>query len=214
MLVAMPSSGSDWLSGCMLRAKPELRHPPVKEFWNPICNLAKYCELAQVFGCETIDTYRNIARIDSYEDIDNFLTLFDSIWHHDWQFTKEVWHGFHIFILSMRFNCVGLVRDAENTFPPQRLRVYQWYGAIVDSLIVNQRLESHYRHEHLIEKAYIGHKRLKDSITSELPAVICWEHLVSKDRGRVVESCRLLSDYIDPETLADSVMESARLRSR
>lgn len=88
MLVAMPSSGSDWLAWCIERANPELKRPPLKEFFTPIVHLERYAQVAHVFGCESIDSYKNIARRPTSTRLEAALDLIDDLWDDEWGFTK------------------------------------------------------------------------------------------------------------------------------
>jgi hypothetical protein len=54
--------------------------------------------------------------------------LLDDTWRKDgYTFTKENYLPFHLEAFSQFFEVVILLREFENTFPPRRHRVMQWY---------------------------------------------------------------------------------------
>lgn len=110
MIVAMPSSGSDWFANCIEKANPQIQRPPLKEYFTPIVKLEEYSRLAAVFDCETIDSYKNIARRPTPERVAAGEAIVDAMWKPEWRFTKEVWLGFQTELVARRFHLVGLVR--------------------------------------------------------------------------------------------------------
>lgn len=210
MLVAMPSSGSTWLADCIVKTNPQLLRPPVKEFFNPIVNIDLYDELSSLFGCETTDSYRHVAAPVTPARRDRLEQLLRRVWDPSWKFTKEVWVGYQVSMLREYFALVGLVRDDENTLPPTRLRVWQWYGAIHDSVRENLGIEAH--GSHLRDKALVGHLHLKRQILSTVPT-LRWEQLVHGSLAEVAAECTPLSRYVDPEALAQTIVATRVQRS-
>lgn len=210
MLVAMPSSGSTWLADCIAKTNPELCRPPVKEFFNPIVNIDLYDELATLFGCETTDSYRNIAMPASLERGRRLKELMGRVWDPSWRFTKEVWVGYQVGLLKDYFSLVGLVRDRSNTLPPTRLRVWQWYGAIDDSVRANLGIVV--RASHIRDKARYAHAHLRRQIMSTVPT-LRWESLVYGALDEVTLECATLAPYVDPSALAQTVLATRVRRS-
>lgn len=121
-ILAMPSSGSDWLADCYQKASG-LKYFK-KEFFNPMCN----SDCPEGFGSECVSNYKLIAQPQP---------SFDSMaaWNGSGcQLNKEVFSAFNVDWFAERFNCVTLFRSTQSTFPPGRLRVYQWYDAVWNSL--------------------------------------------------------------------------------
>lgn len=122
MLVSLPNSGSTWLADLIAGNTRYNRY--FMEYFNPIRNAQHYETLAPHFGCELISCYRNIAR-GGYIGIDRAIT---STWgSEDYNFTKEVFSPFKLPILTRHFRCFVLIRDAGDTFPPTRARVWSFY---------------------------------------------------------------------------------------
>jgi hypothetical protein len=101
----------------------------VKEFFNPICNQVAP-PVAKYFGCELASTVGNLTRRLSWDERDELM----GFWPQDATFTKETFVVYQVPALYDRFDVVKLIRSAEHTFPPKRLRVWAWYQMIGQGL--------------------------------------------------------------------------------
>jgi hypothetical protein len=121
-ILAMPSSGSDWFAECYRRALGlNYFH---KEFFNPMCN----ADCPKGFGSECVSNYKHIATPEPEQNA--MRTFLNS----GYTLNKEVFCAFNVEWFADRFDCITLFRSTESTFPPGRLRVYQWYDAVWNSL--------------------------------------------------------------------------------
>jgi len=133
ILFSTPNSGSDWLASIIIAGDNKIKY--FREFFNPITNDKYTDELAKGFGCEFISTYKNIARLDN--------SVCEKIYKNTWEkekfnFTKENYSVFKIPFFVEKFNCIGLIRKIENSFPPSRKNeVYWWYDCIYNSMLAN-----------------------------------------------------------------------------
>ena len=97
MLIGLPSSGSDWISRLIRNVNQWLRvDPTAKEYFNPICNPARFLPLRKAFGCELAETHRHIADSLWHERMrDTADTAYALSWAKDGcNFTKEVFSFF------------------------------------------------------------------------------------------------------------------------
>lgn len=140
-LLSLPSCGTDWLAKAIVARNPSLVY--YREFFNPICNLRHYNELASSFGCELYETVSHLAQpiasptlgVDREPFIAN---AYESTWlRESIQFTKENFSAFIADFYVERFTTFILYRPWEMCFPPSRLRVYSWYSAMFSSLFEN-----------------------------------------------------------------------------
>ena len=142
---SMPSSGSDWffrmLQMASLTARGgQLRADPLaKEYFNPICNPRHHNRLAQVFGCETIGTYRNIWKKMPDKALEPVIsdTFFRDFQQGRVNCTKECYSGNRMSAFAARFHQVTLLRGEGWTFPARRLRVLSWYEAMYTSMLAD-----------------------------------------------------------------------------
>lgn len=132
-VLSLPSSGSTWFAKQLIESTGLIAPPDDNyEFFQPMRNLCHYSQLSRCFGLETPSLYRNIARRDNHQ--------FDEVYRYTWAnmdytFCKEVWSFAKLADFEKHFRCVVLTRSAEETFPPNRLRVFGWYDAIWRSYI-------------------------------------------------------------------------------
>jgi hypothetical protein len=122
LMLTLPNSGSTWLAEQIAAHSRWSRYHP--EFFNPLRNPKHYAPLAEQFGCELIDCYRNIARGgDEWieQDID------DTWGTEDFNFTKEVFSPLKLEVFCRMFRCFVMLRNEEDTFPPKRIRVWSFY---------------------------------------------------------------------------------------
>lgn len=130
MILAMPSSGSDFFARAVARATGWSYYD--KEWFNPMCNLSRYDRLVRAgCGCETVGAYERISWPEVWTHIDDVVQEFSD---EGYVLDKEVFgHSKIQFFRERGFDCIALVRSAESMFPPSRLRVLQWYDAIARS---------------------------------------------------------------------------------
>ena len=132
VILSLPSAGSDWLAD-VIRQSSGLRYYH-KEFFNPLTNPNHSPRLSDGFGCELVGCYQNIAAPwkEHVEELDN---IYAETWDvEDYDFDKEVFSPFKVGWYARHFQVVVLVRSEESVFPPVRLRVWQWYEAIWQSI--------------------------------------------------------------------------------
>ncbi len=130
VILSLPNSGSDWLADVICQSSG-LRYFR-KEFFNPICNARHGDRLADGFGCELVGCYKNIA---APYDVDELDRIYSETWEGSgYDFNKEVFSPFRVGWFARHFQIVVLVRSIEGVFPPARLRVWQWYEAIWQSI--------------------------------------------------------------------------------
>lgn len=152
MLISTPRSGSTWLYHCLVEAMlPNLSACP--EFFNPHSN-KKYKQMLISFGSNDIapilgnfpfDAHlsliskKNIAH--PHKDLEH---AFQNTWMAEtYTFTKEVWSIYNIHFFKKYFNCIGLIRPHQHTFPgrsPELTKVL--YIAMYESLLHNFNLQS------------------------------------------------------------------------
>lgn len=207
MINAMPSSGSDWFVSCLQAACPEIVcHPTAKEFFNPLCNLEHYDAMSKVFGCETVDCYKNITRLIRPEEAEPFVDMFMS---QELTMTKEVWSAWHGFMFGRWFDVVGFVRRPENTFPPTRIRVWSWYRAVAASLGIDGDLKSSCLRAHDAMWKEIQHSLLDIYLPT-----IQWEKCMSYELDQLDKYFNgLLPSWIPCRRLAEIICETRRLRA-
>jgi hypothetical protein len=134
MLLSLPSCGTDWVMSCLLGEKsPDY----FREFFNPLANFQRYATLARAFGCELPQTIGLIAR-----PVNMRREAVDAAYNITWRaenflFTKENYSAFLVPYWQGKFQCVALYRPRNLTFPPNRLRVVNWYSCMFTSLNMN-----------------------------------------------------------------------------
>jgi hypothetical protein len=123
LMLTMPNSGSTWFARLLAERLPGCRYYD-KEFFNPVCNLKHELTLRRNFGSELVSCYRNIASPgDSYIDDDIVLT-----WGaENYNFTKECQSGFKLDAFLRHFRVFVFLRPEEESFPPNRARVWSFY---------------------------------------------------------------------------------------
>jgi hypothetical protein len=94
------------------------------EFFNPIRNPVHYTRLAQHFGCELIECYRNIATGERPGLEQTITETWNAASHN---FTKEVFSPMKLGAFAKHFRCFVLLRATADSLPPKRLRVWSFY---------------------------------------------------------------------------------------
>lgn len=223
MLMGIPSSGTDWMAHILQSSHPFLTSDKVaKEYFNPICNPRHWDQLRKSFGCELIDTYRNIAdRLSDREKLQQAEQVYMNTWVSDGQlnFSKETFCPFQVQFFADRFTMIGMVRDACHTFPPARLRVLNWYNTIWQSLAYHQRTDAwavdsmiatmvDRGHAHarksLLHRAVIAHAICRAVVIRDLAACgvtfINWREVMVYDGDELMDYLRIrLPEAFDVE---------------
>jgi hypothetical protein len=123
LMLSLPNSGSTWLADLLHEHVPGCR-PYFMEFFNPLRNEKHEDVLRRQFGCELVGCYRNIAWAGGVS-IDADI---EQTWGREsYAFTKEVWSPTKLPAFVRHFRCFVIVRSAEESFPPSRLRVWSFY---------------------------------------------------------------------------------------
>lgn len=122
LMQTLPNSGSTWLADVIAKHTRWNRY--CMEFFNPIRTPKHYATLSRNFGCELHACYRNVADPGD-ELIDHDIRTSWGV--EDFNFTKEVFSPFKLEAFARHFRCFVLVRDAGDTFPPKRLRIWSFY---------------------------------------------------------------------------------------
>jgi len=121
-LLSLPNSGSTWLAEQIAAHTRFNRYR--MEFFNPLRTPKHYRRLAQHFGCELVSCYNNIAAGDCH-GIDADIT---ATWgEENFNFTKEVFSPFKLPVFARHFRCIVMLRSEEDSFPPDRARVWSFY---------------------------------------------------------------------------------------
>ena len=121
-MLSLPNSGSTWLAETIAAHSRWSRY--AGEYFNPVRNELWYPQLSKQFGCELISCYRNIARAGDRWIVDDIR----EVWKNSgYTFTKEVFSPYKLPAFSQVFRCFVLLRDAADTFPPGRARVWSFY---------------------------------------------------------------------------------------
>jgi hypothetical protein len=125
-IVSMPSSGSDWFTGCLSSATGMSMYR--KEFFNPLTNWSMAGLFAQCMPCELPQCLRHMYTkpnaMQSTQAIDSWKISGHQLNKEVWSFTKPriEW------LVEVGFIVIALMRRTESTFPPTRARVLAWYN--------------------------------------------------------------------------------------
>ncbi len=203
LLASIPSAGSDWLAQCFTDAVPELvtpamasdRYKDVKEFFNPICNHVSPL-VSQYFGCELPSTVRNLTRRLAWNERCDLMEF----WPQEATFTKETFAVYQVGSLSASFDVVKLIRSAEHTFPPKRLRVWAWYQAIGQGLGMKSFNPRLWQAEAIA--AHAVYSTMLDDFGSSRPS-LRWEKLVTASPASLLAMLRdALPDWMQDHALS------------
>ena len=164
VILSLPNSGSDWLADVICESSG-LRYFH-KEFFNPICNARHGDRLADGFGCELVGCYKNIA---APYDVDELDRIYSETWEGvGYDFNKEVFSPFMVGWYARHFQVVVLVRSEAGVFPPARLRVWQWYEAIWQSVAHSFQTTPCCR---MVSRAVLGYRVALAAITEDAAAL-------------------------------------------
>ena len=132
-ILSMPNCGSDWFSECYAKV---YNKSYFREYFNPVTNKKFEREISQAFGSEQVRNYKKIAHFD----MQSCMSVMSSTWDTEsYDMTKENYSAFKVEFFYQKFNCICLLRDLENSFPPGRLEVHNWYDAILLSMNENKK---------------------------------------------------------------------------
>jgi len=224
ILFSTPNSGSDWFAATICRGDPEIRY--FSEFFNPITNDKYIDELARGFGCEFITTYKNIASLDK--------TICEEIYQKTWgkerfNFTKENYSVFKIPFFKEKFNCIGLTRKIERSFPPSlRHNVYWRYDCIYNSMLANldtlpkktknkmeisERTLTSIEHKilmcnHIYQEALVNYCNEYD-----IP-IIAWEKLMGRKKDAIKELEKITHYNLDIKSMTNWTITTKQYKKR
>lgn len=136
LLLSIPNSGTDWLASTICNSQSNIKY--LREFFNPGTN-TKYSDiLAEEFGCEYINCYKNIISFNETKTTE----IFEQTWKkEDYNFTKDNFGIMRMPFYKKHFNCFGLKRSCQTSLPPKRyVEVTGWYLAIYESLLQNKQI--------------------------------------------------------------------------
>jgi len=222
ILFSTPNSGSDWFASMLIAGDPKKRY--FREFFNPITNDKYIDDLAGGFGCEFITTYKNIARLDK--------RICEEIYQKTWQkeqfnFTKENYSVFKIPFFVEKFDCIGLTRKIEHSFPPRRRdHVFWWYDCIYNSMVANfdtlppktkkmlkisENTLSSIEHKILMCN-HIYQETLKEYCNDYKIPIIEWESLV--DKKEVIKELTKLPYDLNLEAMVEFALETKEYEPR
>jgi hypothetical protein len=190
-LISLPSSGSTWLAKCFIKAFGlDAPNDDNYEFFQPLRTQKYSKELSRCCGLETVSQFRKIVipPLDYKPEI--FEEVYQATWEQEpYNFCKEVWSFAKLHLFNQHFRCVCLTRSAEETFPPNRLRVYGWYDAIWNAYRITGTTPRSEWCDH-VAKAAEAHKwatdnMLRDAAELDIP-VLRYSVLAGGNEAQVI----------------------------
>lgn len=132
------------------------------EFFNPLRNERYENILERQFGCELASCFRNIAEPgDAAIDAD-----IERTWGREpLTFTKEVFSPLKLEAFTRHFDCFVMLRAAEHSFPPKRLRIWSFYEHAWYALAA--RGWWHFEATTARTRAYEAHEAMRSAIVSD-----------------------------------------------
>lgn len=176
-LISLPSSGSTWFAKCMIKAFGlQAPNDDNYEFFQPLRSLSYGAELSRCFGLETVSQFKNIATPCNGIDLEIFEEVYQTTWEKEpYNFCKEVWSFAKLPLFNQHFRCVCLTRSAEETFPPNRLRVYGWYDAIWNAYRIYGKVPFaqcyDYKQKAIEAHNWATQNMLSDAATLDIPVI-------------------------------------------
>ena len=176
MISGLPSSGTDWLARCMVEGLGLDQDQYYREWFNPLCNWSRADDLAKRgFGSESPHAIRGVGRRLESDVTDLVQKFTDSGLLLD----KEVWMAGKALDMKEHFHIIGLTRDLEDTFPPKRARVLNWFQWV--QTVANPNVEED---RSFMQTARSGYRWLQevhrlDCHTAEVP-LLNWGDLVNE----------------------------------
>jgi hypothetical protein len=207
VLASMPSSGSDWLAECMVKADPSLKYS--REHFSPLCNLADSELLCRYMGDYLYGTTHNLSTELPSPHLSSIL---EGCWNgRGLNFTKENYLAFKLPAFAKQFGVVVLARRTEDTFPPNRQRVTAWYEhayhAAVAARLVSRDMQDRVRTP--MDKAVVGHqlflrRMLSDARALGLP-ILWWHDLIGGEAHTAInpttdKEYALVSEIVETAT--------------
>lgn len=194
LMLTLPNSGSTWFAELIAQHTRYDRYR--MEFFNPIRSPQHYMMLRRQFGCELADCYSNIAEPGD-ELIDEEIR---SAWGaENLNFTKEVFSPYKLASFTRHFRCFVLLREAADTFPPKRVRVWSFYEHAWFALC-RAGLAKEGNAMHFEERARQAHRIMSEAIRADaatLAVPIVEYRDLFEDKGlpaRLQERRRCLAD--------------------
>lgn len=210
LMLSVPNSGSTWLAAMIAAHSRWSAYRP--EFFNPIRSQEHFAALAQHFGCELVECYRNIASPGDERIHDVIRTTWKAS---GLNFTKEVFSPFKLGAFAQHFRVFVLLRSAEDTFPPHRLRVWSFYEHAWHAL----------REAGLVSAKSTARTIAERAIEAHSIMTVALEHQAHEHGATVIRYRELFDDSIMerriaeaigecPKALADAIRRTRLLRAR
>lgn len=189
IIVALPSTGSDWFAECVASAAG---FNYIRERFNPMCDWTRADMLANNhFASESSLTLMHLGKPHA-EGFDVVGDLQSSRFN----MTKEVWSLGKYAQYAEVANVVAIDRTPEKTFPPTRARVLNWYHSVAEKMGWLEALDNVPCDNLVVGKALASYIRLRRMHLAEAAAVgipiITWESLVTGTIAEVCTSCKSL----------------------
>lgn len=119
-ILSLPSQGSDWFTESL---NSILEYKYHREYFQPLHNMEISGKLLEAgFGCE-LDGYQ--IKNTPKKGLTEFFV--NDIKERNIQLVKEVWSSAKWKWFNEHFDTIYLIRRFDNTFPPTRMRVINWY---------------------------------------------------------------------------------------
>lgn len=172
--------------------------------------------LGRAFGCELVSYYRQLGTRDAASVA---WVIRETGALEKFRFNKEVWSFAKLPMLCAHFDCLVLTRAAESLFPPSRLRVWQWYDAIYNALLVSYPLgKMLLLAGHPRERCLAAHEAARfiletDAARCGVP-IIDYDMMASGDSGDVAAVARCIAQRwpLNAEKLAETILSSRQVK--
>jgi len=185
LMQSLPNSGSTWFASVLAQSIPDTRY--FMEFFNPAQNADHEYLLSTHFGCELCAYYPNIA-IGDDEGIDHVI---EATWgSENYNFTKEVFSPFKTEVFTRHFNVFVFLRREQETFPPNRGRVWCFYEHAWFALErLGYPLHGDDMRSRAIEAFHVMYRRIIEDATA-LDIPIIWWHDLFNDPHEMAHKLR------------------------
>lgn len=234
LLIAAQNTGSSFISHSIYRAGKDIKY--WYEFFEPYCTKQEYKKEINYF-----QSRRCLVCDQKYTDILITKLILNDIYHKTWlqtdlNFTKEIniFPFFSDFFVE-KFDCFGLIRNIENSFPPQRKDVYLWYNNKISYIKYNRDLITSNKIKFLID-CYINDIEQWDNQVNKslmifhiyqqllliklkehnIP-ILRYENLMSTNKNKLkieLKKIEHLSSYININKLSDIIFSKKKKYNR
>lgn len=132
MMMSLPNSGTTWLGDVIARFLPRGPEAYTREYFNPVFTYKHDVQLRRFFGADLVSCYHNLALADAPGIDECIRDTFFADGRYD--FTKEVFSPFKLGVFARHFDCFLMMRSAQDSLPPNRVRVWNSYEHIWHAL--------------------------------------------------------------------------------